>query len=326
MLPVAIADSIEDSKLMLRCAQLFYRSQKQQQEIARQLGLSASRVSRLLRKALEEGIVEIQINPPRLAQLSIDLAKAYGLRDAVVIPAGEQSERKQDLGIAAARYFEHVVGEQARVGLSCGMTLYYFVKYLSEGAGKRLTIVPLAAENSPSSVTLSPNTLVGLMALKFQPDVTAYALVGDLTPGHGMEAETHKVYQQANDVDVAIFGIGALDPAVPGFCRLASLYGVAPDRLSSLGVVGEINYQPLDSGGDVVDASDFAGISRRVLAVPVSRLAALGRQHGKLVIALSGGPEKVPAIRAALKASLCNVLITDQEAAVALLAAHRQGE
>src|ERR1017187_7199289 len=131
MLPISVADSLEESKLMLLCAQLFYRHQKQQQEIARELRISPSKVSRLLKKAVEEEIVQIRINPPQLSHLAVQLSKTYGLRDVVVIPSGDPTERKQDLGIAAARYFERVVGEHAKVGLSCGMTLYYFVKHLT---------------------------------------------------------------------------------------------------------------------------------------------------------------------------------------------------
>ena len=43
------------------------------------------------------------------------------------------------------------------------------------------------------------------------------------------------------------------------------------------------------------------------------------RQHGKLVIAVSGGLYKLDAIRGTLLGRLCNVLTTDEEVAQALV-------
>jgi DNA-binding transcriptional regulator LsrR (DeoR family) len=43
------------------------------------------------------------------------------------------------------------------------------------------------------------------------------------------------------------------------------------------------------------------------------------RQHGKLIIAVAGGRYKFEAIRGALLGRLCNVLITDEEVAQALV-------
>jgi DNA-binding transcriptional regulator LsrR (DeoR family) len=309
-------DRLHEAKQMLLCAELHYKQQKQQQKIAHQLGLSTSKVSRLLRKAIDEGVVTVQITPPVLAGLSVELTRAYALRDAIVIPSGDAEERKEELGVAAARYFERVAGDHSKVGLSCGMTLYCLIKNLEGGLSKHLTILPLAAEDSPSSVTLSPNTLVGMMAAKYRPEyVSAYALLGTKQS----DVEVSKVYDEALSVDIAVFGIGALEPALPGFCRLANLQGLSPDRLRALGAVGEVNYQPFDGTGSPIDSPEVRSISKRILCVPTFDLKAMALAPGKLVVGIGGGLHKVAAISGALKAGLCNVLITDQDVARALL-------
>jgi deoxyribonucleoside regulator len=322
-------DNHQEMKEMVRCVQLHFRHQKQQREIAQQLGISPSKVSRLLKRAYQEGIVRVHITLPALPRLATALIEQYGLRDVVVIPTGQPDDLKEDLGVAAARYFEKIAGDGVKVGLSCGYTLYYMIKHLREGLIKDLKIYPLSAESTLRLVDLFPNTLVGMMAAKYRPDVTAYALHAQLIgPLEELDRERQillnrpeirQIYEEAHEVDVAMVGIGAVGPETPGFCSIAEYYGVSPQKLEAMKVVGEINYQPFDGKGRLVRQPALDGLTKRVIAVPAERLRDMTRQYGKLVIAVAGGCYKYEAIHGALCGKLCNVLITDEEVAQALL-------
>jgi deoxyribonucleoside regulator len=322
-------DNFQEMKEMVRCVQLYFRHQKQQREIAQQLNISPSKVSRLLKRAYEEGIVRVHVTLPPLPRLAAALIEQYGLRDAVVIPTGQRSDLKEDLGIAAARYFEKVAGNGVKVGLSCGSTLYYMIKHLREGLIKDLKIYPLSAESTLHLVDLFPNTLVGMMAAKYRPEVTAYALhVQLIGPLEAIDRERQtllnrpeirKIYEEAHEVDVAVVGIGAVGQETPGFCSIAEYYGISPQKLTGMKVVGEINYQPFDGKGHVVRQAELDTLTKRVIAVAAERLREMTRQHGKLVIAVAGGSYKLEAIYGALTGKLCNVLITDEEVAQALI-------
>jgi deoxyribonucleoside regulator len=324
-------DNFQEMKEMVRCVQLYFRHQKQQREIAQQLNISPSKVSRLLKRAYEEGIVRVHVTLPPIPRLAAALIEQYGLRDAVVIPTGQMSDLKEDLGIAAARYFEKIAGNGVKVGLSCGSTLYYMIKHLREGLIKDLRIYPLSAESTLQLVDLFPNTLVGMMAAKYRPDVTAYALHAQLIgPLEGVDRERQilltrpeirKIYEEAHEVDVAVVGIGAVGEETPGFCSIAEYYGISPQKLKAMKVVGEINYQPFDGEGRIVRQAELETLTKRVIAVAAERLREMTRQHGKLVIAVAGGGYKFEAIHGALAGQLCNVLITDEEVAQALVRA-----
>ena len=319
----------EEMKMIVRCVQLYYRHQKQQQEIAQQLGISPTRVSRLLKRAQEEGMVRINVDLPPLPWLAADLIEKYGLRDAVVTPTGEVSDIKEELGIAAARYFERIAGNGVKVGLSCGETLYYLVKNLQEGLIKDLKIYPLATESTLDLVALFPNTLVGMMAARYRPHVSAYALHAQfLGPLEKIRNERKailedpaikKIYEEAHNVDVVLLGVGMIGPKTPGFCTLSEHYGLSLHQLRKLGAVGEINYQPFDSQGRLIETPEIENLSARVICVSVERLREMTQQHGKHVIAVAGDKEKTEAIRAALKRGFFNVLVTDQEVAQKLL-------
>jgi deoxyribonucleoside regulator len=320
----------DEIRQMVRCVQLHYRDQRHQKEIARELGLSSSKVSRLLKRAFAEGLVRVEIELPKRPRLEAALVERFRLRDAVVIPLGEARDLKEDLGTAAARYFEKVAADGARVGLSCGYTLYQLIHALRERRFRDLELYPLSGESTLQLVDLFPNTLVGMMAAKYRPHVRAYALpvqvLGSFAAAQRerrrllQKGEVRRIYRAASDVDIALVGIGMIGEATAGFCSLAEFYGVSVRRLRALGVVGEINYHPFDRDGALIDRKELRPLTQRVLAVHPSRLHDLSAQYRKMVIAVAGGPDKHAAILGAMRGRFANVLVTDEDTAEALLA------
>ena len=113
---------------------------------------------------------------------------------------------------------------------------------------------------------------------------------------------------------------GAEEQQRSGFRNRRSHPGLLlPGR--KLGVVGEINYHPFDATGKVVDRRELRPLARRVLSVTADRLHALSRLESKYVIAVAGGRQKITAIRGALNGRFLNVLITDEDTALALVSA-----
>lgn len=318
-----------DLRQMAQAVLLHYREDRQQKEIAKALGISHSKVSRLLKRAITEGLIRVEITLPKNPRLEAALVERYGLRDAVVITGGEGRSVKENLGAAAARYFERVAANGVRVGISCGFTLYWTIHHLREGRFHDLELYPLSAEATLKLVDLFPNTLVGMMAAKYRPHVTAYALPVQLIgPMNGVirerrrllrNPEIRRIFHLAQNVDIALVGIGMIGEETPGFCSLAESYGVSPRRLASLGVVGEINYQPFDRHGRIVDRRELRNLTSRVLAVSADQLRDLSKRYGKYVIAVAGGKGKLPAIRGAMAGRFANVLITDEATALGLV-------
>jgi deoxyribonucleoside regulator len=313
----------------VQCLELYYRQGRSQKDIATTLGVSAATVSRLLKRAFDDGLVRVELDLPRTQDLETRLMQRHGLREAVVIAAGGRADVREELGPAAAACFEKVAGHGMRVGLSCGFTLYQTIRALRERRFRDLVLYPLSGESTLKLVDIFPNTLVGMMAAKYRPHVTAYALpVQHLVSLRQIDRERRRllrdpevrgIYEAAQDVDIALAGIGLIGEQTPGFCSLAESYGVSVRRLRQLGVVGEINYQPFDADGRIVDHGELRSLSRRVLSVDGARLQALSRRDDRAVIAVAGGRAKVAAVRGALRGRFMNVLVTDEDCATALL-------
>lgn len=313
----------------MQCLELYYRQGQSQKDIAETLGVSPATVSRLLKRAVDDGLVRVELDLPRTPELEAALVKRFGLREAVVIPVGGRGDTREELGVGAAAYFEKVVAHGMRIGLSCGFTLYHTVRALRERRLRDLSVYPLSGESTLKLVDISPNTLVGMMAAKYRPHVTAYALpVQHLISLREVERERRRllrdpevrhIYEAAQSVDVALVGIGQIAEQTPGFCSLAESYGVSVRRLRQLGVVGEINYQPFDAAGQIVDRPELRILMHRVLSVDSTRLQALSRREDRYVIAVAGGRGKAEAVRGAVNGHMMNVLVTDEDVASALL-------
>jgi DNA-binding transcriptional regulator LsrR (DeoR family) len=324
-----ISQASRELRQMVQCLELYYRQGRNQKDIATTLGVSAATVSRLLKRAYDDGLVRVELDLPRTQELETALTQRFGLRDAVVVAAGGRGDVREELGTAAAAYFEKIAAHGMRVGLSCGSTLYHTVRALRERRFRDLVLYPLSGESTLKLVDIFPNTLVGMMAAKYRPHVTAFALpVQHLQSLREIErerrrllrdAEIRSIYEAAQMVDIALAGIGVVADETPGFCSLAESYGVSVGRLRQLGVVGEINYQPFDGDGRIVDQAELRALSRRVLSVDGDRLQALSRRDDRWVVAVAGGRAKVEAVRGALRGRFMNVLVTDQDCATGVL-------
>src|SRR5262249_10322621 len=267
---------------------------------------------------------------PRTQALETALVQRFGLRDAVVVSSGGRADVREELGVAAAAYFEKITAHGMRVGLSCGFTLYQTVHALRERRLRDLILYPLSGESTLKLVDISPNTLVGMAAAKYRPHVTAYALpVQHLQSRRQLlrerrrllkDPETRHIYAGAQDVDVALVGIGFIGEQTPGFCALAEAYGGSVKRLRQVGVVGASNDPPSGGEGRMVERPELRALAQRVLAVDGPRLQALSRRDDRWVVAVAGGAGKLDAVRGALRGRFMNVLVTDQDVAAALLA------
>src|ERR1700745_3107096 len=91
---------------------LYHHQKLTQQQVADELGLSRPTVVRLLRQALEEGIVTVSLRLDVLSQmeLSTRLAKRFGLREVFIVPTSvehTEADVLRAVGEMGALYLEN---------------------------------------------------------------------------------------------------------------------------------------------------------------------------------------------------------------------------
>ena len=119
-------------ELLARIASLYYEKDLDQKVIAKELGMSRSNVSRLLKEARARGIVQVRIQWPlgRHEEVEQRLQATFGLPQAIVL-AGQGSgwdETESRVGQLAAQYLDSVLEPDTILGVSWGRAIHQLVR------------------------------------------------------------------------------------------------------------------------------------------------------------------------------------------------------
>jgi DNA-binding transcriptional regulator LsrR (DeoR family) len=307
-------------RLITKVARMYHERGVRQVDIADTLHISQARVSRLLKRAAELGIVRtvVAVAPGVHTEIEEALEERYGLSEALVIDVeGTDNEIIAGLGSAGATYLETTLTGGERIGISSwSQTLLAVVDRMRpfrvSGAE---SVVQLMGGFGNSSVQTQGNRLltefarlVGATAI-FVP---APALVGSRTVRESLlnDPAMESVAKDWANLTMAIAGIGSLPPS-PLLRASGNAADLADqDRLHAAGAVGDVCQRFFDSVGKHVPSA----LDDRVVGIDADTLRKTPRRVG-----IAGGESKHKAIHAAVKGKWVNVLITDTATAAALL-------
>lgn len=312
---------IDELRLITRVARLYYESGLKQPEIAARLRLSQPKVSRLLKQALDEGIVRITVRVPTGTHPDLEerLQQRFGLEDAVVVDVtlDDDEQVARELGTAAAFYLESTVRSGDVIGISSwSATLLAMVDALHPVTTVRDTKVvqilggvgdPAAAGHATHLIRRLAQLLHGEGHFLPAPGVVGSAdarrvLLDDPFVRSAMALFDH--------VSVALVGIGTVQPSGL-LARSGNIF--SPEELASvraLGGVGDISLRFVAATGEPIRTF----LDDRVIGIELEQLKRVPRSVG-----VAGGRRKVVAIRAALDGGWLNCLITDRDTAERLL-------
>ncbi len=295
----------------------YYLDGASKSEIAAELGVSRFRVARMLDRARRDGIVRIDV--ASVPELDLELADAlrdrHGIRSVVVVRSqgGSEAMRQAELGRAAAAVLGDVLEATDVLGISWGRTLHALVGQLPRLPA--CTVVQLVGSVPTIGLEVNSLELVRRLAERAPgpvfplhvPLLVGSAEMADALASDSMASAT---LGQFNSLTRAVVGIGAW---TPGASTIRAALSDADARTVDLaGGVADIASIVLDADGRQVRA---AGLPERCIAIQEDQLRRVPD-----VIAIAGGADKVPAIRAALRSGLVHRLVTDEEAARLLVA------
>lgn len=305
-------DEIERD-LLARIARRFYLEDMSKTELAAAFRMSRFRVARLLEQARAEGIVKIEIEETGLVEeeLSSRLAAHLRLDDCIVVPAGETEEdNRHRLARTAATYIATHTHSGDIVGFSWGRTLVALGEYLTALPPCTVVQVTGAVGNdlaqSPVEVIrrIADRSSVNTVAL-FCPLFAASTTMANLLRDEPAIHRTMALYPQ---LALTVLSVGSWDPPIT---QLAGFFS-PEDRaeLTDRHARAEIAGIFVRDDGSLVDA---AVVERRI-SVSVTELLGTPR-----VLAVAGSLEKVGALAAVARSGLVSALVTDDQAATALL-------
>jgi len=307
--------------LILRAARLYYEADQTQQEIAEQLDISRSTVSRLLGRARELGIVQISIHDPLATHTHLEeaLVERFGLRAAVVAAQTKglpDRLARRRIGQSAARYLCETLKDGDLVGIGWGRTLYEMVESL-EGCAARanIDVTPLLGGLGQIAPSFQVNHLAGRLAENlggtwrpcFAPAILADQMVYDSLVDTG---DVQRIVQRWDRLDSAVVGIGntAFDSEFE-VLFVGYLDPEMKDQLLAAGAAGDICMRFFTLKGRPCSAGPTG-----ILGIGLDQIRRIPR-----VIGVACGSNKIQAILGAMRGGYVKVLITDEATATGLL-------
>jgi DNA-binding transcriptional regulator LsrR (DeoR family) len=308
--------------LVTKVAKLYHESRLRQPEISERLNLSQSRVSRLLKQAVDEGIVRtVVVSPDGLySDIEQALTEKYGLIDAAVAEpmVDDEPSLLAALGSVAASYLESTLTEHERLGISSwSATLLNTVNSMAPPATMRLAseVIQAIGGVGRPEVQVQATHLTDQLARvtggapKFFP---APGIVGSREAREVLMDDRYLGSMTAEwaNLTTLLAGIGALEPSPLLASSGNAVDAVEAKMLKSAGAVGDVCLRFYDNRGAAVATE----LDDRILGITRETLRTVPRRVG-----VAGGARKYAAIRGAVLGGWINILITDRATAMRLL-------
>jgi DNA-binding transcriptional regulator LsrR (DeoR family) len=306
----------ENARLMTKVARLYHEQGLSQPNISSRLHISQSRVSRLLSKATEVGIVRTTVvnTAGVYSELEDLLEKKYAVSEIVIVDTAEGEEQLlKGLGSAAAHYLESTLTGGDRIGISSWSasllsTVEAMRPKVSKVADEVVQVIGGVGESNAQAFAVR---LVGRLSEVTGARVSylpAPGLVNTPEAARALFANQNiaDVLKSVNDLTLLLVGIGSIEPSKLLKESGNSLSEKERKELAKLGAVGDVCMRYFDENGKGLKTN----LDKRIIGIQADQLKKIPRR-----VAVAGGTRKFKAIKAALEGGWVNVLITDYKSA-----------
>ncbi|UQN08238.1 sugar-binding transcriptional regulator [Deinococcus sp. QL22] len=303
----------------LQVARMYYHLNLKTEEIAEQLGLSRSRVSRLLSLAKEQGLVEFRIHDHRQQGLELErhIEQQYEVPRVLVVPVlpdASVAARTAKVTAFAAHYLNSIIQPGDIIGLAWGATISELATKLIPRPLPHMQVVQInGSGNSGHGFTYAAAIITAFAenycARSSLLPIPAYFDHAETKEAMFRERLITRVRDEAARASIVLYSIGVPDAQ----SYIYSSGYLEQDNLRELhqeGVVGDIATMFFREDGTYRDIR----INRRSSGPELASL----RQH-RHSICIVAGDKKCAAIRAALRGKFMKTLIVDSATARQLL-------
>ncbi len=313
-------NSIAEKRLLYKISRDYYFNQLTQNDIAKRLGLSRIKVSRLLKQARRENIVSITLNSPPglLADIEEAIEKKYRLEEVRVVQCEDtrsQASVVPQLAPAASETLLRRIEGDEVIGVAMGQTMMSVVNSLPQHSCPNVKIVQMngglghvvSIQQSAELARQMSAKLGGELRLLHAPGFATDHKAATVFKKDPMIAETLALAARA---DIAILSIGRLSAGTSQLLEDTLLSEEDLAVLHSKNAVGDIALRYINAVGRHINSS----FDKKIIGLSFQEL-----QKIPCVIAVAGGADKFEAIRAGLLSGIPNVLVTDNDTAERLV-------
>jgi DNA-binding transcriptional regulator LsrR (DeoR family) len=299
-----------DAATLIEIATLYYYDDVTQEALSHRFQMSRVKISRLLRRAREEGLVEIRVHQPSSvgAELEREFIERFGItRLLVSVDHRDPDAQRNAVARLAASHLERSLTGSSVVAVGMGRNVAAVADVLASPArGRGATFVCAIGGSLRAGEYMNADHICRRLAARFDGESeTLYAPA--LVPNEVLRAElirndtVKQTLDRARRADFALVGIGDLSED-SNMVRMGwfSAAEIAEARVA--GTIGDVlGYDFIDIHGRPADT----GMQGRVMGLQREDLDRIPD-----VIAIASENTKAPAILGVLRTGAINTLAT----------------
>ena len=296
-------------ELLARVAAQYYLQDSTQAAIAKEFGLSRQKVQRLIRRAREQGIVEIHVHSVPVLHIELErrLKETFGLEDVLVATSHpDEAVCRRLVARAAADYLERHLADGDVVAVGLGRNTSLVAELLGSPRPLDATFVSAMGGSPQLEASINPNEVSAKFAVRSSGNAEALyapAFVEDATVRQSLLSQqaVAQTLNLARKSTWAVVGIGTpADDSI--LVRADCLSKEQAGDYRAAGAVGEIIGNYCDIQGRPVQSE----VPNRLIGLSLEE-----HQRIPAVVAVAAEAGKSAAILGALRSGVVTVLITE---------------
>ena len=302
--------SNKKDQFLYNISNLYYIEKISQDKLARMYKVSRATISRGLKEAEGKRIVEIHINDVLgiKGKLEDKIKKKYKIKKVIVsiVPNNDERLIKRLIGRDTADLIGKLIKDDMRVGIAWGTTLYEMVNFLKKRPLKNVKVLDLIGSLGKLFLNIGASELARRFGKNYNAAnyfLNSLAVVDNKeTRGYLIrEKEIKDVLEMQKNLDLAIMSIGSVSLNSRIIKSLKFRKEVLKD-IKAKGGIGDICLRFFNKNGSKVKTN----FDNRVIGIDLEDFKKI-----KIKVCVSGGLEKLEAIRCALNGKLIDILVTD---------------
>jgi DNA-binding transcriptional regulator LsrR (DeoR family) len=303
---------------LTRLATLYYVDGLTQEDLSKQFSLSRAKIGRLLKRAQEEGIVEIRVrhHPRDTRDLERELIDRFGIEKAIVsVNHKDQDKQRELLAGLVASHLDRILTNDMIVAVGIGRNINAISEHAISSTQRSPTFVCAIGGFYRGGEVMNADHISRRLAARFgggSETLYAPALVGDPDVRQGLlhNDAVKPTLDKARRADIALVGVGDINED----SIMVRNGWFSPDEIAELrkcGAVGDLmGYHFIDIAGRPI----VTPVRDRVIGLSLEDL-----KHIPNVIAIASENTKTTAVLGALRTGAITTLATTEAIAQSIV-------
>ena len=304
------SNTCQEYELLTEIAIAYYCDEVTQEEIANKFGFSRIKVGRLLKRAKEEGIVEINVryHPVFSTQLEKQLKERFPIARALIaLDHNDEEEQRRQVATLVSSHLNNILKDNVVVAVGQGRNVAAVAEFSGTIQARDCRFIcGIGGTHRPGDIT-NADHISRLLAKKFggsseslyAPAYVENMQLKELLLQNGTIKET---LDRARKADIVLVGIGDMNEE----SYMVKLGWFTPQEINDAslnqGVIGDIaGYDFFNSRGEHVNTV----MDNRVIGLNIEELRQI-----PCVIAIASENTKAMAIMGALRTGAIDIIAT----------------